>query len=119
MGKETDFIDKRLKQIERTFRFDGYVRFNEAPFIDIYREKFWVDEKDASFGPSEVAVKRVSWEEIKDKKWTLKDGTTIGASQIYEALALAFDEATEKKPDPVVEPLPDPVIDPQPVEKVQ
>lgn len=94
------------RQVERTFRFDGSVPRNGAPSVAIYREKFWQTEAGEIIGTPIVSSYHVDWSAIQDKAWVLSDGETVTAQQIFEALALAFDELAVP-PAPVEEPLPE------------
>jgi len=96
--EDVDVTTLVARKVERTFRFDGYVPREASPYVDIYRERYWRLEDGSPVGVPVVTVTRKAWPDIADKSWTLTDGSVVTAAQVFEALAMAFDELSIPPP---------------------
>lgn len=84
--------NRSITKTTRTFRFDGYVPRDGTPYIVVYRETIHTDEQGDTIGLPVMTSYALNWDDIAGKSWTTAEGKTIKASDIYEVLALVFDE---------------------------
>ncbi len=83
-----------VRQIERTCRFDGYTPKGAQPFVVLHREVLTMGQDGELIGSPVIRSKQVPWSFFTGKVWNTRAQGQVSAEAIFEALSMAFDEAS-------------------------